>query len=110
VIHVESEYDYRYNGCGKREKILKMLAHSYFKSGGKEIPFYIKDEKELVNYTTTAEDAKNKVDKRPKTGRIMLNFDIMQKGLTWIIYNQKDLASGNFNLNQQQQQQSQMNN
>jgi len=99
VIHVNEEYDYRYNGIGKREKILKMLCYAFFKSGGKAMPLFIKNDISLAKYTTTDDDAKQGRDKRPKENKILLTPDIIDRGFVWIIMNQKDLIARSMNLN-----------
>ena len=81
VIHVPSEYDYRYSSAEKyynnnriiyhfnsrREVILEVLTKAYIdKTHKKYLAFYYKDELNLINITTTKFDVKKSICRRPK--------------------------------------------
>jgi len=93
VIHTENDYDYRYEGKDKREKIFKSICNAYFKEAKKDFPLYVKDDLDLSTYQTTDDDFKAGVDKKPKDGKINVNRDLLAKGLVFIIENRQSLAS-----------------
>lgn len=67
VLHVPSEYDYRYGSKERRDLIMETLNRLYpgF-HGGKPLPFYLRDEADLEDFTTTKSDAKKGVSRMPK--------------------------------------------
>jgi hypothetical protein len=91
VIHTEGDYDYRYDGKDKREKIFKSICNAYFKEAKKDFPLYVKDDQDLSAFQTTDDDLKAGVDKKPKEGKINVNRDLLAKGLVFIIENRQSL-------------------
>jgi serum/glucocorticoid-regulated kinase 2 len=67
VIHVPTEYDYRYGSEKKRDAILENLNKLYpAHHDGKQLPFFWKDETDLTPYTTTKSDAKKGTSRIPR--------------------------------------------
>jgi len=93
VIHTEGDYDYRYDGKDKREKIIRSICHAYYKEAKKDFPLYVRDDQDLSAFQTTDDDFKAGVDKKPKEGKIGINRDILDKGLIWIVENRNSLIS-----------------
>mmetsp|Transcript_7647 Transcript_7647/g.682 ORF Transcript_7647/g.682 Transcript_7647/m.682 type:complete len:92 (+) Transcript_7647:213-488(+) len=55
ILHIKDEYDYRYES-EKRDKILYHIINAVCKKSGKKIPFYMKNDMCLFNYSTTKAD------------------------------------------------------
>lgn len=65
IVHVPSEYDYRYisysfryASSDRRETIIYYLLKAYRKLKNDKLPIYYKDELSLVHYATTKEEKK----------------------------------------------------
>jgi len=85
IIHVEGEYDYRYAGVGKRDKILEAIMHAYFSQGNSLFSIYLKESEDLAAFHTTDDDFKAKIIKRPSLGKVIVTPQLLQKGLDYII-------------------------
>lgn len=93
IIHVQGEYDYRYNAGQKREKIIKSLMNSHFAQSNVPFVLFCRDEADLAKFHTNDDDLKEKKDKRPKEGKILVTPDLAQRGLDWIIFNRNNLVN-----------------
>jgi hypothetical protein len=93
IIHVEGEYDYRYDGVGKRDQIITSICHAYFAAGGDLFSLYLKNKKDLAEYHTTDDDWKVKNIKRPSRGKIIVTSPLLDKGLKFIIENKANFMS-----------------
>lgn len=87
ILHVEGEYDYRYDGGGKREKIIDAICQSFFDSGKKIFAFNLKEVEDLAAFHTTDDDFKAKIIKRPCLGKVLVTRQLWEKGLDHIIKN-----------------------
>ena len=65
VIHVPSEYDYRYQATENRQAILETLLEAYYKNNLKQMPFFFKEDFTLMAYTTTENDVKKNINRMP---------------------------------------------
>lgn len=91
VIHVDGEYDYRYDGLGKRSQVAKVLLRVFHEYHNDYFHLYVKDEADLAQYHTTDDDFKKGIIKRPRDGVIEMPFENLDKSLRWIIKNRKNL-------------------
>jgi len=74
VIHVRDEYDYRYGSPDKRDRILSMICKAYcLNVRNKPLPFFFKDDVNLIDYTTTEDDKKKGVIRMPKDGAALMD-------------------------------------
>jgi len=67
VIHVPDEYDYRYSSADQRENILQVLISEWCKIYKQKpgLPFFYKDDIELVNWTTLKAEKKKGISRIP---------------------------------------------
>ena len=96
VLHVESEYDYRYDGAARREQIIQSICAAHFCKMNSNVSLYIKNTQDLKEYQTTDDDLKLSVDKRPKIGQIVLTPELLKKGIDYIVKNKSELIEGLF--------------
>lgn len=74
VIHVRDEYDYRYGSPDKRDRILSMICKAYcLNVRNRPLPFFFKDDVNLIDYTTTEDDKKKGVIRSPKEGATLMD-------------------------------------
>jgi hypothetical protein len=92
VIHVENDYDYRYEGETRPEIILRSLCNAFFNHENKPFPLYIMDDEDLEKYQTTDDDYKVGINKKPNGGQIYITREILNRGLAWIIANRRELV------------------
>ena len=85
IVHVEGEYDYRYSGAGKRDKIIEAIIHAHFESGKNIFSLYLKEAEDLAAFHTTDDDFKAKIIKRPSLGKVLVTPQLLDKGLDYII-------------------------
>jgi len=85
IIHVEGEYDYRYSGAGKRDKIIESIIHAHFEAGKPMFALYLKEAEDLAAFHTTDDDFKAKIIKRPSLGKVLVTPQLLEKGLDYII-------------------------
>jgi len=66
VIHVPSEYDYRYASPNKRDKILLAICRAYYTHINEpSLSFFFILEIDLIKYTTTEDDKENYISRIP---------------------------------------------
>jgi serum/glucocorticoid-regulated kinase 2 len=53
VLHVPSEYDYRYSSAELRDRIVYYVLKAHFKATNEKLPIYYRDELNLVFYAMT---------------------------------------------------------
>lgn len=90
IIHVEGEYDYRFNGGGNRDQIIQSICRMYFGRSNKFFTFNLNNAQDLKDFQTTDDDLRAHVDRRQRHGKIYVKLDIIEKGIDYIISN-KDL-------------------
>ncbi|EAR84156.1 Serine/Threonine kinase domain protein (macronuclear) [Tetrahymena thermophila SB210] len=75
VIHVPSEYDYRYYSLDKIESILLFITQEYVKSQQKKLKFFFKEEISLQGYWTTKANRKKANNLMPQESPFLLDYD-----------------------------------
>ena len=82
VIHVPSEYDYRYSSQNK-EEIIEIIKTSYFNISKKMLPMYEVPSKTLNEYVTNKDDKKKSIFKIPdeKFRMKMENLSLSEEAL-----------------------------
>lgn len=65
VIHVPTEYDYRFQSPNDRDIILETLIEAYYKANLKKMPMFFKEEFTLVSVCTTENDSKKGQNRLP---------------------------------------------
>jgi len=93
VIHVRGGHDYRFKGLQNRERIVKSLFNAHFTNTLEPLVLFCRDEAELAKFQTSEEDVKAKKTKRPQGEHILVTPEHAAKGLEWIIFNRRFLAS-----------------
>eukprot|EP00826_Nyctotherus_ovalis_P007529 TRINITY_DN1189_c0_g1_i4.p1 TRINITY_DN1189_c0_g1~~TRINITY_DN1189_c0_g1_i4.p1 ORF type:complete len:530 (+),score=174.62 TRINITY_DN1189_c0_g1_i4:155-1744(+) len=81
IIHVPSEYDYRYSS-ERRFEIIDVLRQEYYKRNGDVMKRYVVEEKHLKAYTTTKSDAKKKISRIPGALFLVVEFPSSDKDLS----------------------------
>ena len=64
VIHVRSEYDYRFKSI-RRKEIIDLLKWLYLNRMNKNLPIFDLPHKNLESVTTTEKDKKRRIDRYP---------------------------------------------
>ena len=65
VVHVPSEYDYRFESPDKREEIISITIRQYQVEKRGQLAFWFVDDLSLAKYQTTKMDKKNGISKIP---------------------------------------------
>lgn len=91
VLHVKGEFDYLFDGVGKREKIIKALTQVYNQVHNSSFTLYLENEFNLAQFETKKSDLKAGISKRPNDGHLQISSEIMAMGLNWIIENEDSL-------------------
>ncbi|CAD8178540.1 unnamed protein product [Paramecium octaurelia] len=73
VIHVPSEYDYRFQSSDYRKQILETLCQCYQTYNQRKLPFFFKDDFTLVSVCTTENDVKKGIKRFPTEQPIELD-------------------------------------
>lgn len=74
VLHIGDEYDYRYASPNRRDRILQVLCNSYYHNvPNRPLPFFFKEDINLVKFTTTKVDKKAGVTRMPQDNAITLD-------------------------------------
>jgi len=82
VIHVRSEYDYRFGSPSKRNRILSVICHAYYQNvRAQPLAFFFKDDVNLIDYTTTEDDKKKNIIRMPKEGAQLMDEDALRHKL-----------------------------
>jgi len=82
VIHVRSEYDYRFGSPSKRNRILSVICHAYYQNvRAQPLAFFFKDDVNLIDYTTTEDDKKKNIVRMPKEGAQLMDEDALRHKL-----------------------------
>ncbi len=63
VIHVPTEYDYRFASSDRREQIIYYILRGYANSSKDQVPIYYREELSLVGVAHTKEDKKTESPK-----------------------------------------------
>ncbi|KAL4484301.1 hypothetical protein ABPG72_006412 [Tetrahymena utriculariae] len=103
VLHVPSEYDYRYSSTLYREKIIQLLRR-YCGC----LAYFEKDEPQLKMYTTTRKDKKNNISRMPsdyiKAHETITNMVQMREKILGHNYTKEELKQNTqplfFNMNE----------
>lgn len=74
MIHIPSEYDYRYASSDLRDKIIYYILKAFFRVTKEKLPIYYRDELSLVLYAMTKED-KKKFGSKDAKGKYVLHND-----------------------------------
>lgn len=74
IIHIPSEYDYRYASADLRDRIIYYILKAFSKVTGEKLPIYYRDELSLVFYAMTKED-KKKLKTKDIKGKYVLHND-----------------------------------
>jgi hypothetical protein len=93
VIHVRGGHDYRFKGLQARERIVKSLFNAHFTNTLEPLVLFCREETELAKFQTSEEDVKSKKTKRPQGEHILVTPEHAAKGLEWVIFNRRFLAS-----------------
>jgi len=93
VIHVRGGHDYRYKGLKNRERIVKSFFNAHFANTLEPLVLFCREEIELAKFQTSEEDVKAKKSKRPQGEHILVTPENAAKGLEWMIFNRRFLAS-----------------
>jgi serum/glucocorticoid-regulated kinase 2 len=76
VIHVTGEYDYRFSSSEKRNNILLTICKSYYMNvKNSPLPFFFKEDINLIEFTTTEDDRKKNLVRIPKSDPELMNED-----------------------------------
>ena len=67
VLHVPTEYDYRYTS-DQRDEIIKVIREAYLIIAGKNLPLYGVPHLYLKDFVTSESDAKKKIKRIPEEG------------------------------------------
>jgi serum/glucocorticoid-regulated kinase 2 len=82
VIHVRSEYDYRFGSPTKRNRILSTICHAYYLNvRAQPLAFFFRDDVNLIDYTTTEDDKKKGIVRMPKEGAALMDEEALRKKL-----------------------------
>jgi len=82
VIHVKDEYDYRYASPANRDRILLMICKAYcLNIQNNPLPFFFKDDVNLIDYTTTEDDKEKEIIRMPREGEILMDEAALLKKL-----------------------------
>jgi len=74
VVHIPTEYDYRFSSPDKRERIIENIAHAYYLNvKNNPLKFFFKDDVNLIEVTTTEDDMKKGVSRFPKQGGTIMS-------------------------------------
>lgn len=74
ILHIPTEYDYRYASSDLRDRIIYYILKSYSKVTGEKLPIYYREEMSLVIYAMTKED-KKKFGVKEIKGKYVLHND-----------------------------------
>ena len=74
ILHVPSEYDYRYSSTDLRDRIIYFVLKAHCGGKDKKMPIYYRDELNLVFYAMTKED-KKKFGAKELKGKFVLHND-----------------------------------
>jgi len=91
IIHVDKEYDYRYEAGEKRNKIVEAIISARFEMGHQEFGLYFKDDYDLYKFQTSQADCKRKISKRPQRNKLIVTPELLQKGVEFILMNRIEL-------------------
>lgn len=74
ILHIPSEYDYRYASSDLRDRIIYSILKAYWKVTGEKLPIYYREEISLVMYAMTKED-KRRLGPKDIKGKYVLHND-----------------------------------
>jgi len=91
IIHVDGEYDYRYEAGEKRNKILEAIMAARFDLGHQEFGLFFKDDYDLYKFQTSQADCRKKLSKRPQRNKLVVTPELLQQGIEHILMNRLEL-------------------
>lgn len=74
ILHVPTEYDYRYSSIDMRDRIIYFVLKGHWETKKEKLPIYYRDELNLVFYAMTKED-KKKFGPKDLKGKFVLHND-----------------------------------
>jgi len=91
IVHVDGEYDYRYEAGDKRNKMIEAIIAARFDLGHQEFGLFFKDDYDLYKFQTFQADCRRKLSKRPQRNKLVVTPELLQKGIKYILMNRLEL-------------------
>ena len=82
ILHIPTEYDYRYASSDLRDRIIYYILKAHWKVTGEKLPIYYREDISLVIYAMTKEDKKKCGPKDIKGKYVLHNDETYKEYLT----------------------------